>query len=57
MSIDPTAAEIGMLLASPDGAAPPEFPEVTAISHDGLRQQPLADVLSDAVAHLAINWE
>jgi hypothetical protein len=54
---DPTIAEIGMLLAAPDGAAPPEMPEVTPVSHAGLRQQPLADVLHDAIAHLAIDWD
>jgi hypothetical protein len=55
--VDPMIAEIGVLLAAPEGATAPEFPEVTSISHGAIRDRPLADVLIDAIEHLAINWE
>jgi uncharacterized Zn finger protein len=53
---DPVADELAMLLGAPNGAAPPEFPEVTRITHTGIRDRQLSDVLADAIAHLAIDW-
>ena len=53
---DPVAEELAMLLGSPNAAAPPEFPEVTPIRHTGIRDRQLADVLADAIDHLAIDW-
>jgi hypothetical protein len=54
---DPMLEELARLLAAPNGADAPEFPEVTPITHAGIRDRQLAEVLSDAIAHLEINWE
>jgi len=53
---DPIAEELAMLLGAPNAAPPPEFPAVTAFEHTGIRDRQLADVLDDAIAHLAIDW-
>ena len=45
-----------MLLGAPNAAHLPEFPEVTAIRHTGIRDRQLSDVLDDAIDHLAIDW-
>ena len=55
--VDPMIDELARLLAAPNGAAAPEFPEVTPLSHAGIRDRQLAEVLEDALAHLDINWE
>jgi uncharacterized Zn finger protein len=55
--VDPVLDELARLLAAPNGAVAPEFPEVTAIAHGGIRDRQLAEVLNDAIAHLEINWE
>ena len=53
---DPVAEELAMLLGSPNAAAPPEFPDVTPLQHTGIRDHQLAEVLHDAIDHLAIDW-
>jgi hypothetical protein len=55
--VDPMIDELARLLAAPNGAAAPEFPEMTPLSHAGIRDRQLAEVLEDALAHLEINWE
>ncbi|MDW3215442.1 MAG: SWIM zinc finger family protein [Ilumatobacteraceae bacterium] len=55
--IDPDLDAISHLLRSPAGASPPEFPEVTELEHGLIRDPLLADVLADALDHLAIRWE
>lgn len=54
---DPELDSISVLLQAPAGAAPPEFGEVDAITHVGIRDRLLAEVLDDALDHLAIRWE
>jgi hypothetical protein len=54
---DPDLDAIAMLLQAPAGAAPPTFPEPSPIEHTGLRSRLLADVLDDALDHLAIRWD
>lgn len=49
--------DIALLLAAPGGSAVPDFPEVDRLSHQGLRDPLIADVLADALAHLRINWD
>ena len=41
----------------PQRHARADFPEVTPIAHAGIRDRQLADVLDDALDHLAINWD
>jgi hypothetical protein len=53
---DPVADELAMLLGAPNGATPPEFPDTSPIQHTGIRDRQLADVLQDALEHLAIDW-
>jgi hypothetical protein len=53
---DEVADELAMLLGAPNGAAPPEFPDVTPVQHSGIRDRQLSDVLADAIQHLAIDW-
>jgi hypothetical protein len=53
---DPVAEELAMLLGSPNASAPPEFPDVTPLHHTGIRDRQLAEVLHDAIDHLAIDW-
>jgi len=53
---DPVADELALLLGAPNGASAPEFPEVARLPHTGIRDRQLADVLSDAIEHLAIDW-
>ncbi len=48
---------ISMLLRAPAGAAPPTFPDPSPIDHGPIRDRLLAEVLGDAVDHLAIRWE
>ncbi len=55
--VDPTIEQFARLLAAPGGAIVPEFPEVTPIEHRGIADRQLADVLTDALRHLAIEWE
>ncbi len=55
--IDPVGDTISMLLQSPTGAAPPSFPDPSPIDHPGIRDRLLAEVLDDALDHLAIRWE
>lgn len=55
--IDHELESIAILLQAPAGAAPPEFGEVEPISHAGIRDRLLAEVLDDALDHLAIRWE
>ena len=53
---DPVAEELALLLGSPNGASPPELPALESLEHVGIRDRQLADVLHDAIAHLAIDW-
>jgi hypothetical protein len=53
---DPVAEELAMLLGSPNASPPPEFPDVTPLQHTGIRDRQLAEVLHDAIDHLAIDW-
>jgi len=55
--IDADADVISRLLRSPAGASPPEFPEISDLDHGAIRNRLLADVLDDALDHLAIRWE
>jgi hypothetical protein len=52
---DPGLESIAILLAAPGG--PPQLPEPTTIEHRGIRDRMVADVLDDALDHLAIRWE
>lgn len=54
---DPTVDEIARLLAAPDGARPPELPEVDRIEHGTIREPSLAEVLDDVLDHLHIQWD
>ena len=54
---EPGADAISMMLRSPAGAAPPEFPTVELFDHGLIRDRQLADVLADALDHLMIRWE
>jgi hypothetical protein len=54
---DPDLDAISILLQAPAGAAPPDFGEVEPITHTGIRDPLLAEVLDDALDHLAIRWE
>lgn len=54
---DPSFDTMSMLLRSPAGAAPPEFPEVSPIDHRGLPDPTLRDVLTDALDHLHLRWD
>jgi uncharacterized Zn finger protein len=54
---DPDLDVIGRLLQAPAGAGPPSFPDVTELDHGPIRSRLLADVLADALDHLAIRWE
>ena len=53
----PAFDELAVLLRSPTGGAPPEFPDPGRIEHHGLRDRLLADVLNDALDHLELRWE
>lgn len=48
---------ISPLLAAPEGAGVPTFPDVTELRHRPARDRRLAGVLDDALDHLAIRWE
>lgn len=48
---------ISVLLQAPAGAAPPTFPELAPIESPPVRDRLLAEVLDDALDHLAIRWE
>lgn len=54
---DPDLDVIGRLLQAPAGASPPSFPDVAELDHGVIRNRLLADVLDDALDHLAIRWE
>jgi uncharacterized Zn finger protein len=54
---DPELDAISVLLQAPAGAAPPDFGEIEPIDHTGIRDRMLAEVLDDALDHLAIRWE
>ncbi len=54
---DADADVISRLLRAPAGASPPTFPEVDDLDHGPIRNRQLADVLDDALDHLAIRWE
>lgn len=55
--LDPDLDAIAHLLRAPNGASPPEFPEVAELEHGPIRDRLLGDVLDDALDHLAIRWE
>jgi SWIM zinc finger len=55
--VDPDLDAISHLLRAPAGASPPEFPDVTELDHGPIRDRLLAEVLDDALDHLAIRWE
>ena len=55
--IDADADTISLLLQAPAGASPPSFPNVDDFDHGPIRNRQLADVLDDALDHLAIRWE
>lgn len=55
--VDADLDAISHLLQAPAGASPPEFPEVVELAHGAIRERPLAEVLDDALDHLAIRWE
>jgi hypothetical protein len=48
---------LALLLRAPEGAVGFELPDPTSIEHRGVRPALLADVLDDALDHLAIRWE
>jgi hypothetical protein len=48
---------LALLLRAPEGAVGFELPDPTPIDHRGVRPALLADVLDDALDHLAIRWE
>jgi uncharacterized Zn finger protein len=48
---------LALLLRAPTGITAPELPDPLPIEHVGIRDRLLADVLADAVDHLAIRWE
>lgn len=54
---DPDVDVISRLLQSPAGASPPTFPDVHELDQGPIRHRLLADVLDDALDHLAIRWE
>lgn len=55
--VDTEPDVISIMLSAPAGAAPPEFPEVAQRDHGTIRNRLLAEVLDDALDHLAIRWE
>jgi hypothetical protein len=55
--VDPTIGEIARLLGAPGGTIAPEFPDVAPLDHRGIRDRQLAEVLADALGHLAIEWD
>lgn len=55
--IDADADAISRLLQAPAGAASPSFPDIDEFDHGPIRNRRLADVLDDALDHLAIRWE
>jgi len=55
--VDADADVISRLLQSPAGAASPSFQELAEFDHGPIRNRRLADVLEDALDHLAIRWE
>jgi hypothetical protein len=54
---DPTQDEISRLLAAPGGVLAPELPDVEPLTHPRSGNHDLAEVLADALDHLAINWD
>jgi hypothetical protein len=54
---DPDLDVIGRLLQAPAGASAPSFPDVAELDHGVIRNRLLAEVLNDALDHLAIRWE
>lgn len=54
---DPDLDAIAMLLRSPTGTEPPDLPEPSPIDHGPIRDHLLAEVLDDALDHLAIRWD
>ncbi len=48
---------IAVLLRAPEGATGVELPDPSPIDHRGVRPALLAEVLDDALDHLAIRWE
>jgi hypothetical protein len=55
--VDADADAISHLLRAPAGASPPSFPDVDELDHGPIRNRQFADVLDDALDHLAIRWE
>ena len=55
--VDADADAISTLLQAPAGASPPSFPDIDDLDHGAIRTRLLADVLGDALDHLAIRWE
>ena len=55
--VDGDADAISRLRQAPAGAPPPSFPDIAELDHGPIRQRSLADVLDDALDHLAIRWE
>jgi hypothetical protein len=54
---DAALDELALLLAAPNGSTAPDYPEVAPLSHPPIRDSMLAEILDDALDHLAINWE
>lgn len=54
---DPSADVLSALLRAPAGAAPPELPNLDELSHSGLPDTMVREVLTDALAHLRLRWE
>lgn len=54
---DPDLDAIGALLGAPQGASAPVFPDPTPLDHGRIADTRLADILADALDHLAIQWE
>jgi hypothetical protein len=55
--VDPAWGTLPVMLRSPAGAVPPEFPDVDEIDHRSLRDETLRTVLDDALDHLHLRWE
>jgi uncharacterized Zn finger protein len=55
--VDDDLRQRASLLRAPEGADAPDLPDVEPIVHGGIRDRTLADMLDDALDHLAIRWE
>ncbi len=54
---DPITDQLALLLQAPGGAVAPEIPSPEPIDHGPIRDRLLADVLADALHHLANRWD